>query len=109
MGPIYKRILRRVILLDRKKISISLVVITAILFGSLQAQAGAGKIKNPSSRKYRSMARVYMAYGQYQKAQPLAEQALSQAKKDNIDGRELSACLFDLAYIYNKQNKFNHV
>ena len=94
-------------MLKRKKISITLVVITAILFGTVQADADTGKIKNPSSRKYRSMARMYMAYGQYQKAQPLAEQALQHAKKDSVDDRELSACLIDLAYIYNKQNKFN--
>ena len=82
-------------MLDRKKISISLVVIAVILFGTVQADAGIRKIKNPSSRRYRSMARVYMAYGQYQKAQPLAEQALQQAKKDSVDDRELSACLID--------------
>ena len=94
-------------MLKKKKISISLIVITTILLGGMQAHAGAEKINKSSSRKYRSMARVYMAWGQYQKAQPLAEQALEQAKKDVVGDRELSACLIDLAYIYNKQNKYD--
>ena len=58
-----------------------------------------------SSRKLRSMARVYMAYGEYGKAQPLLEQALASAKKINIPDYESAMCLIDIACLYNKQNK----
>ena len=37
--------------------------------------------RNLSCKTLRSMARVYMAYGEYTKAQPLAEQALNCAKE----------------------------
>jgi len=64
------------------------------------------KMKTPSCRALRSMARVYMAYGEYGKAQPLAERALALAKQRNVSNKELGSCLLDLAYIYNNQNKF---
>ena len=44
----------------------------------------------------RTMARVYMAYGDYAKAQPLVEQALSLARTTNASDSELSLCLIDL-------------
>jgi len=58
-----------------------------------------------SSKSLRSMARVYMAYGEYEKAQPLVEQALASARKTNIPDYELAMCLIDTACLYNKQNK----
>jgi len=58
--------------------------------------------KTPSPRTLRAMARVYMAYGEYQKAQPLAEQALISAKNKNASDTELCSCMTDLAYLYNE-------
>ena len=58
--------------------------------------------KTPSPRTLRAMARVYMAYGEYQKARPLAEQALISAKNVNASDTELCSCLTDLAYLYNE-------
>jgi tetratricopeptide (TPR) repeat protein len=58
--------------------------------------------KTPSPRTLRAMARVYMAYGEYEKAQPLAEQALISAKNKNASDSELCSCLIDLAYLYNE-------
>ena len=61
--------------------------------------------KDISCRTLRAMARVYMAYGEYTKAQPLAEQALTLAKSKGESDSELSMCLIDLATLYKSQNK----
>ena len=58
-----------------------------------------------SSGSLRSMARVYMACGSYEKAQPLLESALNLAKKTNTSGSEMCACMIDLAYLYKHQGK----
>ncbi|MCK4999967.1 MAG: tetratricopeptide repeat protein [Anaerohalosphaera sp.] len=65
---------------------------------------GAVGIKSASAKKYRSMARVYMTYGDFDKAKPLAESAVEMARKDKNGDKELSLCLLDLSYIYTKQN-----
>lgn len=56
-----------------------------------------------SSGSLRSMARVYMACGSYEKAQPLLERALNLAKKTNTADSEMCACVIDLAYLYKNQ------
>ncbi len=61
--------------------------------------------KDLSCKTLRAMARVYMAYGEYTKAQPLAEQALTLAKKRGESDSELSMCLIDLATLYKNQDK----
>ena len=61
--------------------------------------------KYPSSKTLRSIARIYMSYGDYAKAQPFAEQALTLAKKTNASESESYLCLTDLAYLYKNQNK----
>ncbi len=61
--------------------------------------------KDLSCKTLRAMARVYMAYGEYTKAQPLAEQALTLAKRRVEQDSELSMCLIDLATLYKSQNK----
>jgi tetratricopeptide (TPR) repeat protein len=61
--------------------------------------------KNLSCKTLRSMARVYMAYGEYTKAQPLAEQALNCARERGELDSELAMCLIDLATLYKSQDK----
>lgn len=51
------------------------------------------------------MARVYMAYGKYDKAQPLAEQAVNFAQNANLSDEQLCMSMLDLAYVYEKQAK----
>ena len=55
----------------------------------------------------RSMARVYMACGGYEKAQPLLETALNQAQATKASDPELCACLIDLAYLYKEQGNLS--
>jgi len=61
--------------------------------------------RHPSSRTLRSMARVYMAYGEYAKAQPFAEKALKLARKKGTSDLELAMSFIDLATLYKNQNK----
>jgi len=61
--------------------------------------------KSPSSRTLRSMARVYMAYGKYAKAQPFAEKALTLAREKGASDSELAMCLIDLATLYKNQSR----
>jgi len=58
-----------------------------------------------TSTALRSMAKVYTAYGDYVKAQPLAESALSYAKANSASDSEMSGCLVDLAFLYEKQGR----
>ena len=46
-----------------------------------------------------------MAYGEYAKAQPLTEKALTLAKRENTSDYELAMCLIDLATLYTYQKK----
>jgi len=46
-----------------------------------------------------------MSYGEYAKAQPLAEKALNQARIQGAEDSELALCLIDLATLYNYQGK----
>ena len=61
--------------------------------------------KSPSSKTLRSMARVYMAYGEYKKAEPLARKALQAAKKQEDNNVELAMCMIDLATLCRFQGK----
>jgi tetratricopeptide (TPR) repeat protein len=72
--------------------------------GIVNASAAPAK-KVYSSGSLRSMARVYMACGTYEKAQPLLESALNLAKKTNASDSEMCACLIDMAYLYKNQGK----
>ena len=80
-------------------------IISALLWGvlllftpSLFAQS------NVSTSTLRSMARLYMAYGNYDKAQAAAQTALAQAETQHIDGEELAMCLIDLGTVYGHQD-----
>lgn len=87
------------------------ILILAIIFAltffiTPTANAKATTVKRHfSCRVLRAMARVYMAYGEYTKAQPLAEKALAYAKENDVPDSELSTCLIDLAWLYHYQGK----
>jgi len=55
----------------------------------------------------RAMARVYMASGSYDKAQPLLTSALDLAKASNASDSDVCACALDLAYLYKNQGKLS--
>ena len=91
----------------RFKISIIIVSVITILFcGGPAIAAPAIRAKVPSCRIYRVMARAYMAYGQFDKATPLAEKAIALAQQQSVSNEELSSCLLDLAYIYTNLDRF---
>lgn len=82
------------------------LVFSVVLLGTRMAngQSKPGRIYS-SSKALRSMARVYMAYGEYAKAQPLAEKALTLAQRKEACDSELAMCFIDLAVLYNNQGR----
>jgi len=74
-----------------------LVFSLVLLMGSLAGGKPQQDKKGLSCKTLRLMARIYMAYGEYAKAQPLAEQALTLAKQRCESDAELAMCLIDLA------------
>lgn len=92
---------------QRTKPGRTVVAVAGLLCLYLQLAVGtAGASSTPSSRTLRSMARVYIAFGRYEKAQTLAQQALSQAKKQNRQDDELAMCFIDLGTVYQYQDRF---
>jgi len=82
------------------------LILSLVLVGT--SIAGGKAIPNRkrlSSKTLRSMARIYMAYGEYKKAQPLAEKALTSAKTEQSSDYELAMCLIDLATLYKNQGR----
>ena len=64
--------------------------------------------KNPSCKIYRVMARAYMAYGEFNKAMPLAEKSLAIVlQQKSIRRRAVANCLRDLAFIYKNLDRFS--
>ena len=59
---------------------------------------------NFSPKALRLMARVYMAHGDYDKAQPLLEKSLYLAKAQNTLDEELCYSLLDTAWLYQNQS-----
>jgi len=80
------------------------LVCLGLFTGSLGGAEPQQAKKSPSCKTLRTMARVYMAYGEYTKAQPLAERALTLAQKNCESDSELAMCLIDLAILYKNQN-----
>ena len=88
-----------------KRKLVYLVLVCSLSLTAPNTGTAGEKSKGPSSKTLRSMARVYMAYGEYAKAQPLAEKALTQARTEGAADSELAMCLIDLATLYNYQGK----
>lgn len=89
-------------------VKLVLFIMLYILFGGCAVGNGAvGDNKRElSAPTLRTVARVYMAYGQYDKAEPLAKQALAVAEKNNLSDDQRCLCLIDLAYIYGNTGRF---
>ena len=83
-----------------KKLFFLVLVFVLALNVNAANQISALGTSNPSCKALRSMARVYMAYGEYAKALPLLERAMNVATKQNVSDKELSSCLIDAAYVY---------
>ncbi|MHC4763358.1 MAG: tetratricopeptide repeat protein [Planctomycetota bacterium] len=88
-----------------KGVFLALILSLALVGTSIASEKTKPDRKYTSSKTLRSMARVYMAYGEYAKAQPLAEKALTSAKRAYASDYELAMCFIDLATLYNYQGK----
>ena len=76
-----------------------------VLWLASSAYGAALQAEGPSSRTLRTMARAYMAFGQYDKAQPLAEKALAQARCMDAGDEEEALCMLDLATVYQNLDR----
>lgn len=95
-------------MIRESKVFVFAAVLSIILLNSgFAGKRTAYERKGLSSKTLRSMARIYMAYGDYAKAQPLAEQAFVSASSGNVPDSELSMCMIDLAYLYTNQNRLD--
>ena len=83
--------------LTGKGLFLVLVFTLVVMNPSIANGARLSGRKYTSSKTLRSMARIYMAYGEYAKAQPLAEKALNLAKMKGASDSELAMCFIDLA------------
>ena len=92
---------------DGKSFIIALAFGLVLLGGGVVNGGQRSAEKDMSCKTLRAMARVYMAYGDYVKARPLAEQALALAKTDNVSDSERCLCLIDLAWLYKGQGKLS--
>jgi len=84
-----------------------LLILTALLVHDVRTTLAAPEPSqnNSSPKTLRSMAKVYMAFGNYAKAQPVVEHALNLAQTRNLGDKELALCLIDAAWLYKNQYK----
>ncbi len=82
----------------------SFALVLACSFAQAEAQTGVTE-RAYSCGSLRSMGRVYMASGGYEKAQPFLERALHIAEGASGSDSDLYACMLDLAYLYKSQGK----
>lgn len=68
---------------------------------SVESVAATQNRSNLSSQKLRSMARIFMTYGDYEKARGLAEKAYSAARAGNTEANETALCMIDLGTVYS--------
>lgn len=83
--------------------------IAAILIAMLQLPcAAAQKQKDPviDCRSLRSMGRLYMAYGEYQKAEPFLKSAMIKSRQLVNQDREKALCFLDMASLYSGQEQY---
>ena len=98
-------------LLTREKpTGLQILIIVLVLFFSsfVLPQSATGAEIGPAEKSYshsslRAMARVYMASGSYDKAQPFLESALDRAISTKAPDSDVCACTLDLAYLYKNQ------
>ena len=91
---------------SKKKNRLFILLCISIVISLVITSASAAPLKRASSSgSLRSMARVYMACGSYEKAQPLLERALNLAEKNGNADSEMCACMIDLAFLYKNQGR----
>ena len=84
-----------------QKYRIGIICTIIVAFLSLQGVAATKNTKQLTSRKLRTMARIYMTWGNYDKARGFAEKAYSMAQKTSAESNEMALCMIDLATVYS--------
>ncbi len=87
------------------QITVIKAIICLMFVAGLSAQSEAATQKTKlSSKKLRSMARILMTYGDYEKARGLAEKAYSTACANKAEKNETALCMIDLGTVYSNLN-----
>ena len=95
---------RKINMIQKYRISLVKAVIAVMLTAGLAGQSLAATNKTQlSSKRLRSMARIYMTNGNYEKARGLAEKAYSVARTKS-DTNETAMCMIDLGTVYSNLN-----
>ena len=82
-------------------------LITLIVLMSAAGSAAVSHLpKDRSCRTLRTMARVYMTYGEYDKARGFAEKALNTARQTDVEANEMALCMIDTATVYSNLGMF---
>jgi tetratricopeptide (TPR) repeat protein len=76
--------------------TIFIVLLVTVLVGIAPA---ARRDKQMSTKTLRSMARAYMAFGNYEKAHTVAAKALRQGRSQKTDPGEMALCLIDMGTV----------
>ncbi|OHB55493.1 MAG: hypothetical protein A2Y07_02795 [Planctomycetes bacterium GWF2_50_10] len=89
--------------------SIAVLVVSMISCsaGNLAASSTNAGLNFSSTKSLRAMARVYMAAGEYEKAEPLLSKALANCQSGSSTDEELCLSLLDTSWLYQKQFKYD--
>jgi len=87
-------------------IAVLVVFMISCSAGNLAASSTTAGL-NLSTKSLRAMARVYMAAGEYEKAEPLLSKALAKCQNGSSTDEELCLSLLDTSWLYQKQFKFD--
>ncbi len=91
----------------KMRIRIASLVVLMVLISAVGSAAVNHSSKNQSPRTLRTMARVYMTYGEYDKARGFAEKALNTARQANVEANEMALCMIDMATVYSNLGMFS--
>jgi tetratricopeptide (TPR) repeat protein len=82
-------------------------ILAALMPVQAVAAAQSRTDKTMSSQTLRTMARIYMTYGDYEKAQVMAERAYAMTQSDAVGSNEQALCMIDLATVYSGLGKLS--
>jgi len=84
-----------------RKYQIGISCAITVVFLSFQGIAAAKNTDQSTPRTLRTIARIYMTWGNYDNARVMAEKAYSIAQKTSAESDEMALCMIDLATVYS--------
>ncbi len=84
---------------------VALLLATAVVYARSTRPGIISSYTGCSPKVLRALARVYMARGEYAKAEPLVQKALNDIRGNDSADEQRCSCLIDLAWIYKNQGR----